>query len=224
MWDQPIPCPPSSPTILDRCGFFNSVVVRLSFNSTSDGSEWWLFYNLVVILMWLCKEASHVYLCCHLDWKSVSLLELKLYTHILLWLSLSVSVFNTKLVFIQSKHMWGHNQCLLIQVYKLLINTNNWGEMFWGDLYYPYNFFKSSFFYNEIISCVQSDYRKKWINLATNINSFFSLSFLFSSKDMLIDFRRRGRQGEKEGEKLKSVVSQFASFFCSKSLHVYIVY
>ena len=28
------------PTILDRCGFFNSIVVRLPFNSVSDGSEW----------------------------------------------------------------------------------------------------------------------------------------------------------------------------------------
>ena len=48
------------PTTLDRCGFFNSIVVRLPFTSISDGSEWWLFYILVVILMWLYEEASYV--------------------------------------------------------------------------------------------------------------------------------------------------------------------
>ena len=57
------------PTILYGCGFFNSVVVRLPFNSISDGSEWWLFYILVVILMWLCEDVSHVCLCYHLDWR-----------------------------------------------------------------------------------------------------------------------------------------------------------
>ena len=40
-------CAPS--TSLDGCGFFNSVVVRLPFNSIYDGSEWWLFCILVVI-------------------------------------------------------------------------------------------------------------------------------------------------------------------------------
>ena len=42
-------------TTLDGCGFFNSVVVRLPFNLIFDGSQWWLFYILVVILMWLCE-------------------------------------------------------------------------------------------------------------------------------------------------------------------------
>ena len=56
------------PTSLDGCGFFNSVVVRLPFNSISDGSEWW-FYILIVTLIWLCKEAKRVYLCHHLDQK-----------------------------------------------------------------------------------------------------------------------------------------------------------
>ena len=48
------------PTSLAGCDFFNYVVVRLPFNSKddSDGSEWWLFYILVVILMCLCKEVS----------------------------------------------------------------------------------------------------------------------------------------------------------------------
>ena len=43
-----------SPASLDGCGFFNSIVVRFPFNLISDGAEWWLFYSLVVILMWLC--------------------------------------------------------------------------------------------------------------------------------------------------------------------------
>ena len=52
-------------TNLDWCGFFNSVVVRLPFNLIFDCSEW-RFYILVVISMWLYKEASHVCLRCHL--------------------------------------------------------------------------------------------------------------------------------------------------------------
>ena len=72
MWDQPfhVSAPPTS---LDGCGFCNSIVVRLPLNSISDGSEWWLFYNLVVILRWLCEEVSCIYLCCHLDWKPIYL-------------------------------------------------------------------------------------------------------------------------------------------------------
>ena len=56
----------SPPTRLDGCGFFNWVVVRLPFNSISDGFEWWLFCILVVILMWLCEKVSHVWLHRHL--------------------------------------------------------------------------------------------------------------------------------------------------------------
>ena len=63
-------CVCATPTNLDGCGFFNSIVVRLPFTSISDGSEWWLFYVLVVILMWLCEEVSHVCLHHHLDQKS----------------------------------------------------------------------------------------------------------------------------------------------------------
>ena len=47
------------PTSLDGCGFFNCIV-RLPFNLISVSSEWWLFYNLVVILTWLCECVSHV--------------------------------------------------------------------------------------------------------------------------------------------------------------------
>ena len=63
-------CICAPPTSLDGCGFFNSVVTRLPFSLISDGSKWWLFYTLVVILIWLCEEASRVCLCHHLDWKS----------------------------------------------------------------------------------------------------------------------------------------------------------
>ena len=63
--EQPVP------TSLDVCGFFNSVVVRLPFNFISDGSEGWLFYSLVVVSLWLCREVSHVCLCRHLDWRSM---------------------------------------------------------------------------------------------------------------------------------------------------------
>ena len=59
----------ASPTSPDGCGFFNSIVIRLLFNSISDSSEGWLFYILVVILTWLCEEVSYVCLCCHLDLK-----------------------------------------------------------------------------------------------------------------------------------------------------------
>ena len=63
-------CVSTSPTSLDGWSFFNSIVVRLPFNSISDGSEWWLFYILIVTLIWLCKEAKRVYLCHLLDQKS----------------------------------------------------------------------------------------------------------------------------------------------------------
>ena len=46
------------PTSLDRCGFFNSVVVRLPFNSISDGSEWWLFCILVLIWCGCVKKQA----------------------------------------------------------------------------------------------------------------------------------------------------------------------
>ena len=79
VWGQPVPrLRPSSS--LGGCGFCNSVVVRLPFNSISDGSEGWLFYSLVVILMWLCDEANHVYLCRHLDQRSESVIFLNHHT------------------------------------------------------------------------------------------------------------------------------------------------
>ena len=65
--------PPLLP-VLDGCGFFKSIAVRLLFNLISVGSERWLFYILVVILMWLYEEMICVYLCRHLDSKSYSIL------------------------------------------------------------------------------------------------------------------------------------------------------
>ena len=62
------------PPSLDGYGFFNSLVFRFPFNLISDSSEWWVFYIIAVILMWLCEEVSRVYLCLHLDWKSIFLL------------------------------------------------------------------------------------------------------------------------------------------------------
>ena len=41
------------------CGvFLNSVVIGLPFSLISDVFEWWLFCNLVVLLMWFCEEVS----------------------------------------------------------------------------------------------------------------------------------------------------------------------
>ena len=69
-WETSQICMCTPPISLDGCGFFNSIVVRLPINLISDGSEWWVFYILVVILMWLCEETSHICLHCHLYWKS----------------------------------------------------------------------------------------------------------------------------------------------------------
>ena len=63
-------CICTPPISLDGCGFFNSIVVRLLLCPISDVPESWWLYILVIILMWLCKEVSHVCLSCHLDWKS----------------------------------------------------------------------------------------------------------------------------------------------------------
>ena len=68
---SPLPLLPVS-----MCFFFNSVVVWLPFSLISDGSEWWSFHNLVVILMWLCKEASCIYLFHCLNQKSKTALSL----------------------------------------------------------------------------------------------------------------------------------------------------
>ena len=46
-----------------RSDFLIFIIVRLPFYSISDGSDWWLFYNLVVILIWFWEEVSCVYLC-----------------------------------------------------------------------------------------------------------------------------------------------------------------
>ena len=64
-------CIHASPSRLDECGFFNSIVVRLPLNLIIDVPERWLFYILVVILICLCKNVSHVCLHHHLDQKPI---------------------------------------------------------------------------------------------------------------------------------------------------------
>ena len=59
-----------SSTTLNGCGFFNSVVVILQFNSVFVSSKWWWFCILVVILLWLCEQASCVCLYHHPDQRS----------------------------------------------------------------------------------------------------------------------------------------------------------
>ena len=102
-------CICAPPTGLDECGFFNSVLVSFPFNSISDSSEWWLFSILVVILMWLCEEVNHVFLCHHLDQKSLSILIsisnytlfisnfkilfIRKHTHVVFWW-IEVNIFN----------------------------------------------------------------------------------------------------------------------------------
>ena len=69
-------CSMPPPIYPSQCGFFfNSIVVRLPFSSISSICEWWLLCSLAAILMWLCKEASCVYLCHHLDWKFLNFLK-----------------------------------------------------------------------------------------------------------------------------------------------------
>ena len=69
VWDQTVPhlCP----SYQAQCSFFfNSVVVGLPLRLISDRSECWLFCSSAIISMWLCKEASCVYLRCHPDQKT----------------------------------------------------------------------------------------------------------------------------------------------------------
>ena len=65
----------SAPLTRLGCGFFNCMLIRLPLNLISAFSEWWLLHYLVRILMWLCEEASRL-LCCHLDWKEISIFRL----------------------------------------------------------------------------------------------------------------------------------------------------
>ena len=81
------------PTSLDGCGFFNSNGI-LPFNLISDCSEWWLVYILVLILTWLCKEASHVFLCHCLDQKSLRFI-------------LNQISFHSQVLIFQFKDFWG---------------------------------------------------------------------------------------------------------------------
>ena len=76
---QPPPCCESSlphlpisasPTGLDECFFFISLVVGLPYSSIFF--QFWLFFvfKLLLSFFWLCEEAQYVYLCLHLGHKS----------------------------------------------------------------------------------------------------------------------------------------------------------
>ena len=88
------------PTSLDGCGFFNSIVIRLIFNSISESSEWWLFSILVVILKWLWEEASHVRLCHHLDRQPSDTLSRSLCCCFMFYLLFSQLLFSWVTVFV----------------------------------------------------------------------------------------------------------------------------
>ena len=64
-----ISTPPTSLNVVSSWIFVGSSC-RTSILLNCCSSGWWLFYSLVVISMWLCTEASHVYLPRHLGWKS----------------------------------------------------------------------------------------------------------------------------------------------------------
>ena len=65
VWGQPVqhPCPS-----YQSGWMWFLLFCRLPFSLISDVPEWWLFYILGVILMWLYEEASQVFLCHQLDW------------------------------------------------------------------------------------------------------------------------------------------------------------
>ena len=56
VWDPPILH--LFPPYQSGCLFFIPLVIALLFSYIADGSEWWLFCSLVIILMWLWDEAS----------------------------------------------------------------------------------------------------------------------------------------------------------------------
>ena len=61
----------ATPTGLDECFFFNSLVVGLPYSSIF--CQFWLFFvfKLLLSFFWLCEEAQCVYLHLHLGWKSL---------------------------------------------------------------------------------------------------------------------------------------------------------
>ena len=59
----------ASPTSLDECFFFISLVVGLPYSSIF--CQFWVFFvfKLLLSFFWLCEEAQCVYLRLHLGWK-----------------------------------------------------------------------------------------------------------------------------------------------------------
>ena len=60
----------ASPTSLDECLFFITLVVGLPYSSIF--CQFWLFFVFKLSFFWLCEEAQCVYLYLHLGWKSIS--------------------------------------------------------------------------------------------------------------------------------------------------------
>ena len=113
-------------TSQDGCGFFNSIVVRLPFNSTSDSSEWWWFSILVVILMWLCL-VSLVCLCCYRDWKSWSIFW---YVYWAFFGEVSVCVFDPFC-------NWGDHFLVSLKGSLCILNNNSLSDMSFANIFFP---------------------------------------------------------------------------------------
>ena len=61
-----------------------------------------------------------------------------------------------------------------------------------------------------------NEYAKQRINIGNKcILFYFFFLFLFSSKDMLIGFRKRGREGKREGEREKERNIDWLPLLCA---------
>ena len=70
--ERPLPWLPvsTSPISLDKCFFFNSLVVGFPYDQFSGSSGYFLFLNLLLSFFWFCEEAQCVDLRLHLGGKS----------------------------------------------------------------------------------------------------------------------------------------------------------
>ena len=78
------------PTHLDKCFFFNSLVVGLPYSSILCQFWGFLFLNLFLSFFWLCEEATGIYLCLHLGWKFHSSRHFEFLMHFVLCALLSL--------------------------------------------------------------------------------------------------------------------------------------
>ena len=79
------------PKSLDEYFFFNSLVVRLPYNSILWQFWLLLFFNLLLSFFWLCKGAKSNYLCLHLSQKRQQSLQ---YTVLLLSYQQILTILN----------------------------------------------------------------------------------------------------------------------------------